>query len=170
MPTGVPRPYNPHKQAKAKAILVELSIPIDGLPDERCVYKLHYAGRYVIHKCLSLSGSIYNFKRGYAYFIGYEHKEADAHRNNKYFSAIYRHIQAHPGHQFKIEILAQGTPYHLLKAEQIALNEVLKDKSCLNTNIDAYIPQYRPKTKNYGGWISRSDYMNFKKWIKAQSQ
>jgi hypothetical protein len=165
---GIPRQYDAAKQAKVKATEAELDIPFTPLAPDSCVYKLHYGGKYLIIKGENLPGSIFFFKKGYAYHVGYNQQEGDA-RSNKLYIAFYRHIQRHPGLQFSVEVITTGTPYQLLKAEQLTLDAALKDSRCLNSNLEAYMPQYRPKNKKYGGWISKGDYLNFRKWIKARN-
>lgn len=165
---GIPRLYDPVKQDKVKTIEAELDIPFIPLAPDRCVYKLHYGNKYLIIKGENLPGSLFFFKKGYAYHVGYNQKESDD-KSNKLYIAFYRHIQRHPGLQFNVEIIATGTPYQLLKSEQLALDAALKDSRCANSNLEAYIPQYRPKNKRYGGWISKGDYLNFRKWVKARN-
>jgi hypothetical protein len=163
---GIPKLYDPRKQAKANSIEAELEIPFIPLTGESSVYKLHYGSKYLIIKAENLPGSLFFFKKGYAYHVGYNQQEGDD-RSNKLYIAFYRHIQRHPGLKFSVEIVAIGTPYQLLKAEQMALDAALKDTRCANSNLEAYMPQYRPKNKKYGGWISKGDYLNFRKWVKA---
>lgn len=159
------RPYDPEKQLITQSLILDMDISIEGLVDEKVVYKLFYNNKYIIIKGKSLSGSIFLFKKGFSYYIGYEHSEGSKHSDFLYVQ-FYEHIKTYPGHSFYISILSYGSPYELLKAEQIALNQAIHDKNCLNTNIDAYIPKWNPKSKMYGGWISKSAYMNYKKFLK----
>lgn len=165
---GIPRLYDPVKQAKVQITETELDIPFIPLTGESSVYKLHYGNKYLIVKGENLPGSLFFFKKGYAYHVGYNQQEGDD-RSNKLYIAFYRHIQRHPGLKFSVEIIATGTPYQLLKAEQMALDAATRDTKCLNSNIEVYMPQYRPKNKRYGGWISKGDYLNFRKWVKARN-
>jgi hypothetical protein len=160
-----PRAYDPVKQLLANSLIEEMNIPIHGFEDAPCVYKLSYNSNYLIIKGKSLSGSLFMFKKGYSYYVGYDHGEATKHADTLYIK-FYNAIKRNPGHTFSIEIIAYGTPYQLLKAEQLALDDAIYDDYCLNSNVFSYMPKWNPKTKNYGGWIPKSDFMNYKKYMK----
>lgn len=153
-----------------------ITIPDEYFEVESCVYKLYYGDRYVIVKGKTLSGSVYLIERGYAAMLtagggtgwgrgGQGQKEWDG--VNTYYFKFYSFIQKHPGLQFKIELLLESTNhYDLLKTEQLALNESIKDSKCLNSNLTSYIPIYRKKTRMYG-WINKGSVLAFKKFLAS---
>lgn len=152
-------------------------IPNIDTETESCVYKLSYGDRYIIAKGKTLAGSIFLFEKGYAYFLlggggtgnevsGTGHKEGEG--KNTFYFKIYKYIKEHPNLEFNLQVLLESNNgYQLLKTEQLELNKAIRDKKCLNSNIEAYIPQYRTKTKSYG-WISNGYVHAFKKFLKNQ--
>lgn len=169
MPAGVPRPYNPRKQAVVNAIMEDMTIGFrEEDQDKPCVYKLHYTNKYLIIKGKTLGMSLFHFKKSYAYYIGYEHGEGGKTADTLYRS-FYEHIRRNPGAIFTVEVICFGSPYQLLKAEQKALDAALKDKACQNSNIEAYMPKWRPQHGSYGGWIPKSAYLNFRKFMKRRN-
>lgn len=159
-----PRPYDPAKQLMAQSLMLEMDIPIKEGADSPCVFFLYYGPKYVIIKSKTLQLAVDLFKKGYAYYIGYEHKPGK--QMPSIYQRIYEYMRKHPGQKFTIGTPIFSTPYPLLKLEQIALWANLKDNNCMNANIDAYIPRWNPKTKLYGGWIPKTAVMNFRKFVK----
>ena len=142
---------------------------------ESCVYKLWHGEKYLIIKGKNLASSIYLFEKGYASFIagggGRGNDSAGAGQNewdgtNSYYYKFYSHIYNNPDLISRIEVLIESNnAYELLKIEQMQLNNAIRDKNCLNNNINAYIPKYRAKSKSYG-WINKGSVLAFKKYLK----
>lgn len=142
---------------------------------ESCVYKLWYGNKYLIVKGKTLSGSVYLIEKGYAAFIaaggGTGHQEGGSGQNewdgvNSYYFKFYRYMHKNPNLDARIEVLLESNnAYELLKTEQIQLQNCIRDKNCLNSNLNAYIPKYRAKTKSYG-WINKGSVLAFQKFMK----
>jgi len=151
-----------------------MNLDID-LEVESCVYKLWYGDVYLIVKGKTLSGSIYLIEKGYAAFIaaggGSGNQEGGAGQHewdgvNSYYFKFYRYMHKNPNLDAKIEILLESNnAYELLKTEQIQLQNCIRDKNCLNSNLNAYIPKYRAKMKSYG-WINKGSVLAFQKFMK----
>lgn len=139
-----------------------------------CVYKIYYGDKYLIIKGKTLSGSVYLLQKGYAQFIaggggsgnnaaGSGHTEWDG--INTYYKQFYQHVHKN-NLSFSVRVLLESdNHYDLLKKEQQELNLSIKDKKCLNSNVESYIPKYRKSTKMYG-WINRGSVLSFKKFLK----
>lgn len=126
------------------------------------VYRLSYAGKYVIVKGKTLAGSLYFIELGYGWFNG-----AVAKKQPLYLH-FYQHIKANPGGRFRVKVLISTlNQYNLLKKEQQELNKARFDPLCLNNTTEAYIPLYSDVTESYG-WMERSAVLNFKKWLKRE--
>lgn len=155
---------------------------IDSIPVDigSCVYRLWYSDKYVIVKGKSLAGSVFMIQKGLAYFLagggrasahsaagvaGEGHKEGQG--KNTFYFQFYSFIKANPRLEWKVEVVLESdNGYQLLKSEQIELEAAIRDKRCLSGNVEAYIPKYRKETKMYGGWIKKTEVMNFKKFLK----
>lgn len=153
------------------------SIPIDVLA---CIYRLWYGDKYVIVKGKNLAGSIFLIQKGLAYFFagggkvgngtpagiaGEGHKEGQG--KNTFYFQFYTHVKENPGLEWKAEVVMESdNGYQLLKREQIELMLSIKDKRCLNSNVEAYIPKFRSKTSLYGDWIKPAHVLCFKKYLK----
>lgn len=156
-------------------------IPVD---IEACVYRLWYSDKYVIAKGKNLAGSIFLIQKGLAYFFagggkvgndsvagikGEGHKEGQG--KNTFYFQFYSFIKANAGREWKVEVVFESdNGYQLLKREQIELAAAIKDKKCLNSNVEAYIPKFRPKTAMYGDWIKPAHVLNFKKFLKQPTR
>jgi hypothetical protein len=131
---------------------------------ESCVYKLYYGNRYIIVKGKTLTGSIYLIEKGYAVFLaagGGQGKKSGGKGQeewdgvNSYYLKFYLYIYKKPKLPFRIEILLESNNgYDLLMREHNELNACMKDKKCLNSNVESYMPKFREKTQSYG-WISK---------------
>lgn len=151
-------------------------IPDEYLETESAVYKLYYGEKYVIVKGKTLAGSVYLIEKGYGGFIagggGTGNKAGGAGQNewdgtNAYYFKFYTYIYNNPGLQFNVLVLLESNnAYQLLKREQQELNKSFTDKSCLNNNVQAYLPKFNKKTWQYG-WVKMAHVMNFKKFLKA---
>jgi len=160
-----PRPYDAGKQLMTQSIMLEMDIPLEErMADKPCVFFLYYDRKYVIVKGKTLQLAVELFKKGYAYHIGYEHKEGK--HAPSIYQQMYEYIKKNPGHRFSIVTPVFDIPYRLLKHEQQTLWAHAREKNCLNANIDAYVPQWNSKTKLYGGWIPKTSVMNFRKFVK----
>jgi len=156
------------------------NIPVDIIS---CVYRLWYRDRYVIAKGKTLAGSVFLIQKGLAYYLagggkasensgqgiaGEGHKLGEG--KNSFYGPLYEHIRRHPSGEWKVELVFESdNPYQLLKREHVELEAAYsRDKRCLNSSPDAYIPKYRKKEKMYGDWIKPSYVMCFKKYLKNQ--
>lgn len=153
-----------------------IQIPDEYFEVESAVYKLSYGDRYVIIKGKTLTGSIYLFERGYAAFVsagggqgrnqgGEGQKQWDG--TNTFYFKFYSYIHNNPKLPFKVEVLLESNNgYQLLKREQQELNASIRDKKCLNSNVEAYVNKYSKKTGSYG-WLSKGHVLAFKKFLKS---
>src|SRR5262245_13119608 len=160
--------------------IMELEFNIKGIDPEvaGCVYKLFYGPRYLIVKGRTLAGSIYLIQKGYAYFMagggGSGHKggaTGEGHdvlsSKNTYYFKFYSYLYDNPGLELRAEVIYESeNPYSLLKREHQELQASMRDKKCLNNNVEAYIPKFRKSTRSYG-WISIGHVLAFKKFLKA---
>lgn len=153
------------------------SIPVDTFA---CVYRLWYGDQYVIVKGKNLAGSVFLIQKGLAYFLagggkvgndsaagvsGEGHKEGQG--KNTFYFQFYSFIKTNPTLEWKVEvILESNNGYQLLKREQQELDSAIRDKRCRNSNVEAYIPKFRPKTALYGDWIKPAHILCFKKYLK----
>lgn len=130
------------------------------------VYKLSYAGKYIIIKGKSLAGSLIilvdtlnSFKK--------KNKERFA---DHLYTHWYNHINKNDSGRFTVKVIAKidkkTTYIDLLKIEQQELEGARYDTNCLNNQIEAYIPKYNETTGMYG-WLPATDVMNFKKWLNS---
>lgn len=140
------------------------------------VYRLTYAGKFIVIKGNTLAGSLMTVA---AAFKGYS---TDSVYNVKYpkdysdhlYKHFYDHYLENEGvSRFRIKTLAKKgrkiTQYNLLKREQMELDKHRYTSQCLNNAVEAYIPQYRESTGSYG-WIDKSDVMNFKRWLVSKER
>jgi hypothetical protein len=135
----------------------ELQIPENV---EGCVYKLWYAGKYIIIKCKTLVRSRENIETGLKYFLKNTPKGRNP--NDMYFK-FYSHVIENIGNLFWIEVLASSNnPLKLLKTEFLELRKAKEDKNCLNRDFEPYVPQDTQRQK--GSWINRGYYLNYMKW------
>lgn len=130
-----------------------------------CVYKLTYAGRYVIVKAKDMDKSAHAIQRALNQFL----REAPSQRraDNLYYH-FFTYIEKTPDKEIEATLILESkSAYELLQAEYTALKAAMKDKACLNNNTDPYLPAYNDETGMYG-WIPKADYLNFKKWLKRK--
>lgn len=132
-----------------------------------CVYKLSFNDRYVIVKAKDHVGSVSAIQKAYNQFM--RHSDFQRDPKNLYFH-FFSFIEKHRVGTFTVNIIIEDTnPYKLLVAEQKELLKSRKDTRCLNTNADAYIPDYNELTESYG-WISKQSVLNFRKWLKNNAK
>ena len=136
---------------------------------EGIVYKLSYAGKYVIVKGATLVGSLK--------IINNTYKQYDP-KNERFSSHLYGHLFKHlflteDVGRFRIKTLAKLSSkvkqYQLLKREQMELDKARYDTNCLNNNIEAYIPCYNKNTHSFG-WIETTAVANFKKYLDSNER
>jgi hypothetical protein len=142
---------------------------------DKCVYKIFHGRKYLIIKAKNLASSIYLLEKGFASYIaqggGKGRDRGGAGQNewdgvNTYYMQFYKWVYDHPDKESKIEVLIESdNAYELLKTEQIELRKAMRDKKCLNSNLNAYIPKYRTKSASYG-WIDKGSVLAFKKYLK----
>ena len=132
---------------------------------EYVVYKLSYAGRYIVIKGKTLVGSLVILADTLASF----NPGASRFKDHLY-THLYNHILECPGGRFRLKIMSTASTdqdfYDLLKTEQNLLDAAKYDTSCLNNQIEAYIPLYNENTRMYG-WIPRAAVMNFRKYLRS---
>lgn len=133
------------------------------------VYKLSYAGKYVIIKGATLVGSLKIINNAYKQYNP---------KNERFAAHLYGHLF---NHLFKTEDLGRfriktfakldgkTTQYKLLKREQMELDKCRYDTNCLNNNVEAYIPAYNKNTNSFG-WITTSAVANFKKYMQSNER
>lgn len=134
------------------------------------VYKLTYAGKYIIIKGKSLAGSLIILVDTMSSF---DKKNKDRFKEHLY-THLYNHIlETNPPGRFRIKIIATAGKktsfYELLKAEQKELDAARYDQNCLNNQIEAYIPKFNESTGMYG-WLPASDVMNFQRWLGSEER
>lgn len=132
------------------------------------VYKLSYAGKFIIIKGKTLAGSLIIINNT---FLQYNKD------NNRFKSHLYKHLYDHyndnPEGRFRIKVLAKIThkfdQYALLKREQMELDKHRFDPLCLNNEIEAYIPLYNAENDMFG-WLNKSSVMNFKRYLISKER
>lgn len=130
------------------------------------VFKLFCGDRYIIHKGKSLATGIFFLQKGYGYFIAYEHYK-DLKLNPDYYKKFYDYIRRNPDKPFKVEIIKTSLDaYEVLVAEQLALNENIKDKKMFNNNLQAYVPKFNEKTGLYN-WITVDQVNRFYSYLST---
>jgi hypothetical protein len=132
------------------------------------VYKLSYAGKFLVIKGKTLAGSLIIISNTYNQF------NADNKRfNGHLYVHLYNYFNENKGGRFRIKTLAKlnrkTDHYKLLKREQMELDKNRFNPLCLNNSIEAYVPLYNDLTGKYG-WIPRTDVMNFNKWLISKQR
>jgi len=127
------------------------------------LFKLSYAGKYIIIKGRSLAGALVMFVNDFNSFDP-ESQRAKGH----FYRHMYNHLMATGGGRFRVKIIASAESdedfYNLLKTEQMELDAAWYDPNCLNNQIEAYVPKYNESTGMHG-WIPKSAAMNFVRWL-----
>lgn len=132
------------------------------------VYKLSYAGKFIIIKGRTLAGSLIIISNTFNQY------QPDAKRfKNHLYRHLYDHFKANENGRFRIKTLAKKgrktSQYDILKREQMELDKNRYNPLCLNNQIEAYIPLYNEKTDSYG-WLNRLEVMNFKRWLSSKAR
>lgn len=132
------------------------------------VYRLSYAGKYIIIKGKTLAGSLIIIADTLASF-----DPNNPRFKGHLYTHLYTHLMDNPGGRFRVKIIASAQQeedyYQLLKSEQMELDAARFDQTCLNNQVEAYIPNYNEKTAMYG-WLPRTAVMNFKKWLTSKER
>lgn len=132
---------------------------------EEVVYKLTYAGKYIIIKGRTLAGSLIIISNTFKQY------RADSNRfKGHLYKHLYDHYKKRKKGRFRVKVIAYIGPdtdhYQLLKAEQMELDAGRYNSCCLNNVLEAYIPLYDETTATYG-WLPRPSVMNFKRWLSS---
>lgn len=135
---------------------------------EGIVYKLSYAGKFIIVKGKTLAGSLIIISDTFFQFSA-KKKRFQGHL----YSHLYKHFKKHKDGRFRIKTVARLNKktdhYLLLKKEQMLLDRNRYNTNCLNNALQAYLPLYNESTGMYG-WIPKADAMNFKKWLRSKQR
>lgn len=135
---------------------------------DEVVYRLSYAGKFIIIKGKTLCGSLMFISNTYEFF----NPKNKTYKNHLY-KHLYNHYRRHPNKRFTIKILTKSSSkvshYDLLKREQMELDKHRYNKLCLNNAIEPYIPLYNISTDKYG-WMDKMAVLNFKKWLSSKSR
>lgn len=131
------------------------------------VYKLTYAGKFIIIKGKTLAGSLIIITDTLNSFS----EGNDDRFKGHLYTHLFNHILDRPGGRFRIKIIAEadGDFYSLLKQEQMLLDQFRYDPDCLNNQTEAYIPVYSERTGIYG-WIPKTAVMNFNRWLDSEER
>lgn len=136
---------------------------------EQVVYRLSYAGRFIIIKGATMAGSMIIISNTYKQYR-VNRKRFDGHL----YKHLFRYFKYNKEKgRFRVKILAKVTPksdqYQLVKREQMELDKHRYNKLCLNNAVEAYIPLYNDLTGKYG-WIEKSAVMNFKRYLRSKER
>lgn len=133
------------------------------------VYRLSYAGKYVIVKGNSMAGSLVIMENAYMQYTP-EKRRFAVHLYRYWFNHLF--LSEDMG-RIRIKTLAKLNAkthqYHLLKREQMELDKARYDTNCLNHAVEAYIPKYNNTTHSFG-WLTTSAVANYKKWLNSKER
>jgi hypothetical protein len=134
------------------------------------VYRLSYAGKFVIVKNKTLSGGLFFIALGYPSYIN---KGSVPNLSDPLYKHFYDHVIENPGKRFTVRILAKKGRktghYELLKTEQKALDANRYNECCLNNATEAYIPLWSESKGKYG-WLDKTAVMSFKRWLESNQR
>lgn len=140
------------------------------------VYKLSYAGKYIIVKGKTMAGSMIiiedTFEK-YCRDILFENIDPKKYENHLY-KRLYDHFYNAEGvGRFRVKTLGKVgrkiDQYRLLKREQMELDKARLDNRCLNVSEYAYIPLFNHKTHMFG-WLTVGAVANFKRWLSSKER
>jgi len=139
---------------------------------EEVIFRLKYAGKFIIMKGKTLCGSLIILRNTYNYYNPEVSLKKNQHKDHLYVH-LYSHYYRNPGHRFTIKIFAKKDrttgQYELLKREQMELDKNMKNQLCLNNQDEPYIPNYNESTGKYG-WIEKSAVMSFRRWQTSKER
>lgn len=126
-----------------------------------CIVKIVYDGKkYIIVKCKMGYNSLKNIENSLNAFI----RGGKNNPSGLYFH-FFNYIKKHPHKNFTVKVLLESNnAYELLKLEQQELYKGINDRSFMNNQLDAYIPQYDEDNRAYG-WIPGHAVLNFNNWL-----
>jgi hypothetical protein len=144
----------------------------DGKPNPKdiheLVYKLSYAGKFIIIKANTLGGSLKTISDTFEQF-----SRMNPRFDKHLYRNLYSHYIKHPGMRFRIKVLAKVGPkttqYQVLKREQMELDKAKYDPQNLNNTDHAYIPEYKPATDTFG-WLTKATVAKFKAWEMSKAR
>lgn len=146
---------------------------------EQVVYRLSYAGKFIIVKGRTLCGSLIIIHNAFDQFKNKAPFESRLDHKKRWKIHSYRHLFNHflyhkeQPYRFRIRTLAKVgakcDQYQLLKREQMELDRSRYDKTCVNNATEAYIPIYNDLTGMYG-WLEKSAVMNFKRYLGSKER
>lgn len=133
------------------------------------VFKLSYAGKFIIVKGFSISGSLFHIDKTFKYYSPDEKRF-----EGNLYKHFFDHYAANKGvSRFRIKTLAKVTPkvtlYQVLKREQMELDKYRYDPRCLNNNVEVYIPVYN-EVKDAYGWIDKVTVGHFHRWLNSKER
>jgi hypothetical protein len=135
---------------------------------EQVVYKLSYAGKFIIIKGKTLCGSLIIINNVFKQYSP-EKKRFDGHLYKHLFD---HYLEAAGTGRFRVKILARvntkTTLYDVLKREQMELVKHRYNPDCLNNTLDAFIPLYNEDTNMYG-WIDKGTVLSFHRWLNSKA-
>lgn len=135
---------------------------------DQIVYRLSYAGKFIIVKGATLCGSLIIIDGTYHHYRP-EKSTYDKHL----YKHLYDHYNAHEGGRFRVKVIARVSPklsqYQLLKREQMEIDKNRFNPACLNNATEVYIPLYNAET-NMHGWLERTAVMSFKRWLGSKER
>lgn len=154
----------PEKKKSANEFSFDIpEIDSIGLPT---VFKLYCGDKYIIHKGKTLGGAIFHIQRACGYFIAYNHNKLTEY-DQKYYQAFYEYVFKHRDKKFHVEVvLSSEDAYQILVTEQLSLNAAIKDKNCLNNNLNGYVPVLNAKTGIHG-WITVDQVNRFYDFLSS---
>lgn len=166
--TKIPNKPGRKKKMVEKYMLENLINKYKNNDISEVVYRLTYAGKFIIIKGKSLCGSLIIIRNTYDYYNPKNKK----HENHLY-KHLYNHYRRHPNMRFTIKIFAKKGrktgQYDLLKREQMELDKNRFNPLCLNNAIEPYIPNYNELTSMYG-WLEKQPVMTFKSWQNSKQR
>lgn len=132
------------------------------------VYRLSYAGKFVIVKGKTLTGSLIiisdTFKQ---YKPGIERFKYHIYRH------LYDYLLSTPSGRFRVKELSKISDkvdyYQLLKKEQKELDKNRFNPNNLTNSIEAYIPKFNKKTQSFG-WLPTTAVLSFKRWLNSKER
>ena len=132
------------------------------------VYRLSYAGKFIVIKGKTLCGSLIIIANTFEQYS----KDTPRFKGHLY-RHLYDHFLKNKDGRFRIKTLSKidkkTTQYHLIKREQMELDKHRYNQLCLNNALEAYIPVYNEATGMFG-WLEKTAVMSFKKWLGSKAR
>lgn len=135
---------------------------------QEVVYRLSYAGKFIIVKGNTLAGSLIIINNTYSQY-GKDKKRFKKHL----YGRLYSHVVSNPTGKFTVKVLTYRLPvvsqFDLLRREQMELDKNQGNPLCLNNRWDAYVPNYNKDTDKYG-WISKDAVMQLRRYLNSKER